>query len=495
MHMHCIGKDKLDALIAHYKLSGVEARQHKNSKRKPAKALSYEDTRRVLDFILNYSEVNGIQLPGRTPKHWKTDGRLLPTNVTKKTVYDEYFLSCQRGNFHNVKICTFRKLWQQLYPFVRTLLPASDLCWTCQSASYKIAEAANKSDEHKQQIIRDLQAHHDLVKQEREHYKTVVEGTRDCVSTCLSENESPTINHVSFDFAQQVHYPCDPLQPGPIFFKTPRKCGLFGLNSEPLGTQVNYLIDEAHACGKGANTVISYLHHYLATHAPHVLQLLLHADNCTGQNKNNYVIWYILWRTLTGHNNSITLSFLIAGHTKFSPDAGFGLLKKEFRKTKVDCLADIAEVVNKSSRLNTAQLVGSESGPSDVPVHQWDTFLAQFFKKVPKIKSYQHFHANNTGALSVQEHCKAPKIFHNIIKEMPDRNAFPDVVLPGGLSVKRQWYLYKDIREFVREDQKDVVTPMPTTPLVIPEPESSSDEENEPAPPPPKKGKRAPRGH
>ena len=250
MHMHCIGKDKLDALIAHYKLSGVEARQHKNSKRKPAKALSYEDTRRVLDFILNYSEVNGIQLPGRTPKHWKTDGRLLPTNVTKKTVYDEYFLSCQRGNFHNVKICTFRKLWQQLYPFVRTLLPASDLCWTCQSASYKIAEAANKSDEHKQQIIRDLQAHHDLVKQEREHYKTVVEGTRDCVSTCLSENESPTINHVSFDFAQQVHYPCDPLQPGPIFFKTQRKRGLFGLNSEPLGTQVNYLINEAHACGK-----------------------------------------------------------------------------------------------------------------------------------------------------------------------------------------------------------------------------------------------------
>ena len=83
--------------------------------------------------------------------------------------------------------------------------------------------------------------------------------------------------------------------------------------SEPLGTKVNYLIDEAHACGKGANTVISYLHHYLNTHAPHVLQLFLHDDNCTGQNKNNYVIWYILWLALTGHNNSITLSFLIDG--------------------------------------------------------------------------------------------------------------------------------------------------------------------------------------
>ena len=65
-----------------------------------------------------------------------------------------------------------------------------------------------------------------------------------------------------------------------------------------------------------------------------------------------------MWRTLIGHNDSITLSFLIDGHTKFSPDAGFGLVKKEFIKTKVDGLADIVAAVDKSSKLNKAQLVG-----------------------------------------------------------------------------------------------------------------------------------------
>ena len=61
--------------------------------------------------------------------------------------------------------------WQQLCRFVRTLLPAKNLCWTCQNAAYKIAEAANKYDEQKQKIK-------DLVKQEREHYKTAVEGAQ-----------------------------------------------------------------------------------------------------------------------------------------------------------------------------------------------------------------------------------------------------------------------------------------------------------------------------
>ena len=69
--------------------------------------------------------------------------------------------------------------------------------------------------------------------------------------------------HYSFDFAQQVHYPADPQQPGPIYFKTPRKCHIFGVVAEALPAQVNYLADEGVSCGKGANVVISYLHHFL----------------------------------------------------------------------------------------------------------------------------------------------------------------------------------------------------------------------------------------
>ena len=155
---------------------------HKNSKRKPAKALKYEDTRRVVDFILNYSEVHGIMLPGRTPKHWVTDAKLLPTNVTKRTVYEEYHTLCENSNVRCVKVLTFRKLWQQLCPFVCRMLPASDLCWLCQSATYKIAQSANKSDVKKQLVIQELTTHHAIVQQERDFYKSTLQSCEDQIT-------------------------------------------------------------------------------------------------------------------------------------------------------------------------------------------------------------------------------------------------------------------------------------------------------------------------
>ena len=96
--------------------------------------------------------------------------------------------------------------------------------------------------------------------------------------------------HYSFDFAQQVHYPSDPMQPGPIYFLTPRKCGIFWVCCESIPRQINYLIDEAVEVGKGSNTVVSLLHHFFETHSLGETDVHLHADNCVGQNKNNTVI-------------------------------------------------------------------------------------------------------------------------------------------------------------------------------------------------------------
>ena len=54
---------------------------------------------------------------------------------------------------------------------------------------------------------------------------------------------------------QQVHYPHNPLQPGPMYFKTARKCAMFGVCCEGVPRQVNYLLDEASDVGTGANTL------------------------------------------------------------------------------------------------------------------------------------------------------------------------------------------------------------------------------------------------
>lgn len=54
--------------------------------------------------------------------------------------------------------------------------------------------------------------------------------------------------------------------------------------------KMNYLIDESFVFGKGANTVISLVHHFLDQHGLGEMTVSLNADNCTGQNKNNAMI-------------------------------------------------------------------------------------------------------------------------------------------------------------------------------------------------------------
>ena len=182
------------------------------------------------------------------------------------------------------------------------------------------------------------------------------------------------------------------MHPGPIYFKTPRKCQLFGIHVEGLSRQVNYLIDESVSCGKGANAVISLLHHFLTNFAIGEKHLRLHADNCGGQNKNAMMMWHLMWRVHSGLNEEASISFMLAGHTKFAPDWCFGLLKKKLRDTYVSSLEDIKEVCKQSSvtGVNTSQLVGHEDGSVVVPMHDLSNHLQNHFVKVAGIKTMHH---------------------------------------------------------------------------------------------------------
>ena len=137
--------------------------------------------------------------------------------------------------------------------------------------------------------------------------------------------------HISFDHAQQVHYPSNPQQPGPAYFKTARKCQIFGICCEGSNTQLNYLIDEAEALGKGANSIVSLVHNYLEDYSTGEQHLQIHADNCIGQNKNNITILHFGWRVLCGLHTSYSFGFMIPGHTRFGPDWVFGTVKTKYR--------------------------------------------------------------------------------------------------------------------------------------------------------------------
>ncbi len=135
---------------------------------------------------------------------------------------------------------------------------------------------------------------------------------------------------------------------------------------------MNYLVDENVLISKGSNAVISYLHHFFETYGLGETTVHLHCDNCSGQNKNRFVLWYMLWRCMSGLHQSIQMHFMVVGHTKFAPDWCFGLFKQRYRRTPVSCLGDVVKVVSESTQIgvNIPQLVGDEAG--NIFVQQFD---------------------------------------------------------------------------------------------------------------------------
>ena len=196
--------------------------------------------------------------------------------------------------------------------------------------------------------------------------------------------------------------------------------------------------------------------------------VFLHCDNCAGQNKNNCMMQYLLWKVITHRHTSITISFLVTGHTKFSPDWCFGLFKRLFRRTKVSCISDIASVAEKSAVCNTAQIVCSEDGNPQVMTYDWSSYLIPHFKRITGIKQYHHFRfsSSHPNQVFLKEHVDTEEIALVINKNnwRPDPTQLPDVLQPRGLSIERQWYLFETIRPFCEVESRNIACPEPEVP-------------------------------
>ena len=466
VHLYAISYSRLRRLKEHYERYGIHMRTHGNTKMLPSNTLPQSITENVHRFLTNYIEDNAFVLPGRIPGFKREDVQVLSSSETKTSVWRVYTTTC-----------TAVDLWHQFCPRVVVAKPMTDLCLTCQQNTTKLVRAANLPEHEKANCIKAQQEHLDCVQVEREFYRRTCSDAATTFShtdadTNFNETHEPcsfsgTI-HYSFDYAQQVHFPSNPMQPGPIYFKIPRKCGIFGVMCEAVPRQVNYLIDEAAVCGKGANATISYVHHYFTRHGLGETDVHLHADNCAGQNKNNYFLWYLAWRIASELHQSIKYSFLIAGHTKFGPDRCFGILKKSYKVNFVSSIYELARVVETSSNtgVNKAQLVSTHDGRVIVPVYDWCTFLGQYFKKITNIKKYHHFRfsKDESSVVYCREYLTSPEQACVLLKDgavIPPVSVLPQKINPEGLSDERRNYLHREIRQFCKPGTEDLVAPVP----------------------------------
>lgn len=224
---------------------------------------------RTVTFIKNLCTEQGILLPGRTPQFKNFDVQLLPSSEKKVFVWRHYKECAEKDSVTAVSYSKFVDIWNTFTPYI-FMTPATDLCKTCQANNTKIFRNANVSEDEKNSLLEQQNEHITKAMKERDFYKDSVKRCKETLENTdvdlLQQQHACSFRgrvHYSYDYAQQVHYPSNPQQPGPIYFKTSRKCGLLGICCEGLPRQINYLIDEAVMTGKGANATITYVHDFL----------------------------------------------------------------------------------------------------------------------------------------------------------------------------------------------------------------------------------------
>lgn len=456
---------------------GIVPKPHQNMVTMPRiRAHSVKIRQCAAKFIENFAIQNAVVLPGRVPGFKNPDLLLLPSEHTKNSIHAKYMLCVDPEMM--IPYSTFTELWRELLPNICIQRPRSDLCAVCKFDTIALSKLRSLNEEKRRALLDQNLQHLNLVDQERLFYKNAIQQAKDSkqilgCSVALGKHPPCSFSgtsHYSFDYFQQVHVPSDPDQVGALYFLTPYKVGLFGIMCEAISKMALFIIPEGAVTGKGSNQVISMLHFYFQNLGLGEHEVLLNADNCVGQNKNQYVLSYLCWRVLCGLHKKIVLHFLVVGHTKFSPDYGGGVFKKIFRRTPCATPQDVADCAKQSSILHSI-VTGSIDGQEQyVPMFDWQSKFASF-RAIPNMKKYHVFEFCNErpGIVVCREHSDSQPVGFNLTSSKQCDTGLPAQLSSLGLSSQRQSYLFEKIRPFVPEEKQDILCPKPQSLFSEPE--------------------------
>jgi len=477
---------RLKRIQKHLFSNGLQTPVHGNTGRMPSHTYDQDDQEEVISFIINLAANHGLPDPGRDLRKGKGRLRiLLPSVMNYTSVHELYVTSINLFGKNAVGYDTFMHIWQSKLPYIVFNNPKTDLCLICEDFKKKLNQVAAILDEGKEtkqaELYQAALNHLKHAQNERLYYRAQANvaqkqfeklGDLSKDSSKDKANSRDVMMHYSWDFAQQLQYPFEDQQVGPIYFKTPRRAQLFGVCCEGIPRQVNYLIDEADFLEKNANTVISLLDHFFTYHGLGEKSVYLTADNCVGQNKNNALIQYLMYRILSGLHSKIELSFLVVGHTKFSPDGYFGLIRRYYRRSKIYTYHQLVDAIEMSSKNhNTCQIYNDPlTNQPQIIYRDWTSWLSKYFKVIPKITNYHHFKMNvqEKDSLILKERIDSEESIVALLKKEFDINeeglfiGQPERLMPLGLSAERQWYLYDQIRMHIPDEvDKDMTCPKP----------------------------------
>lgn len=102
----------------------------------------------------------------------------------------------------------------------------------------------------------------------------------------------------------------------------------------------------------------------------------------------------------------------------------------------------------------------------NVQMFDWGKFLPQYFTRIEHILRYHHFVLSKDGTVATRFYIddEQATTTQMLKANSVPIHSMPTIIPPEGLSSQRQWYLYENIREFCKDECKDLVCPKPDVP-------------------------------
>ena len=156
-------------------------------------------------------------------------------------------------------------------------------------------------------------------------------------------------------------------QPGSTYYLQKLNHDVFGIVNHAIGLSAVYVFDER-VGPKTTDHTVSYITHYLGTLPDWLRRIHLFLDNTCSTNKNFYLMAWAMELVQQGKVDFMRISFLIAGHTKFSPDLLFSKIAKSYNSQDV---------------FTTSELQNDVIGPyADVTIPGWGSVPPQLTRKL-----------------------------------------------------------------------------------------------------------------
>ena len=296
---------------------------------------------------------------------------------------------------------TFRRHLEEHFPRISICPHKEDYCDKCKVLGTdmsrcrfvirKITESGNSSSE-KLQPHKELAA---LTKPQQEHLQDVklAKDFYNKMVACYKEQwdrwsaaEGRTSTSHTFTLVLSADYQQAKLIP--YWGKSPQLASTYYLTKESHDVFgiVDHRDDSRHVRlfsevigHKNTDHTVSLLQEYIEgvkEKHPWLERMLIFMDNATSMNKNRYLFAWAMEQVIRGLVSSIHFCFLVAGHSKLTPDRLFASSSKSYNVSDIFNIVELKDVYTKHCSMSVC---------NEANIHPWRKYLGQCYTDLPGI--------------------------------------------------------------------------------------------------------------